>query len=65
MQSTVRTEIEELVEMCDNLCHRLGQMAAQDKRYCQDLCQGFDMMSWEAYKISHDIKFIYDRFGGF
>lgn len=58
-----RRDIDDLVAACDQLCKTLGEMAAQEKRFCRELCEGFDMMSWEAYKMSNDIKFITERYG--
>ena len=55
--------IEELIETCNNLCKKLGDMAAAEQEFCQQLCEGFDIMSWEAYKMKNDIQFIYDRYG--
>lgn len=57
------SDIQELIDTCERLCKRLGDMANEEQKFNMELCRGFDMMSWEAWKMGNDIKMIVDRFG--
>lgn len=57
-------ELAMLIAICDKLCHDLSVMAANELKYSHELCEYCERMSWDAWKMSGDIKFIADRFGG-
>lgn len=62
-RSMKMNDVQELIDTCEKLCHNLGEMAANEKRFCVDLCQAFDMMSFQVHCMGSDIRELTDRWG--
>ena len=58
-----REAVQELIETCERLCDRLSDMAKQEQFFCDQLCEGFDYMSYKAYSMANEIRHTADRFG--
>lgn len=57
-------QLSMLMATCDKLCHDLGVIAASELSYSHELCEYCEKMSWDAWKMSGDIRHLVDMFGG-
>lgn len=51
-------DLQDLINTAKNLSDRLDQMAADEKRFCTDICLRLEQMSWEAIRMMDDLKSI-------
>jgi hypothetical protein len=56
-------EIEELIKTTDRLCKRLEKASQDDKSFCLAICRQLEMMSWELYRSSNDLKEAVEFYG--
>lgn len=51
-------ELDELIATADKLCATLDKAAENEKKFCYNVCHELERMSWEALRMSNDIKLI-------
>lgn len=56
-------DLEELIKTADTLCNRLSKMAADERAFGFDLCAKFEMMSWDAWRTTNDLKELINHYG--
>lgn len=49
-------EVEELIKTADALCAKLEKAALDERRFCNELCAKFEIMSWELWRSANDMK---------
>lgn len=54
----MKTDLQELIDTAKILCDRLEQAAREEKQFSEDLENEFEMMSWNVFKLSEDLKMI-------
>lgn len=52
------TNLEELVQTAQRLSKRLEMAAAEEKRFCVDICMRLEQLSWELLKTADEIEAI-------
>lgn len=50
------TNIEELMASAERLCASLDEAASNEKKFCHNVLNELERMSWEALRISNDLK---------
>lgn len=58
------TELEKLVQTANELCERLEMASANDKMFCDDVCEALEVYSWETFRLANNINELKERFGG-
>jgi hypothetical protein len=56
--------IQELIEAANHLCQTLDAAAANEKKFCQNVTDELERLSWNSLKISNDLKQIREYLGG-
>jgi hypothetical protein len=53
----------DLIATADHLCNSLEKASENEKKFCYDICQELEQMSWETYKMMNALQEIKDKFG--
>lgn len=54
------TDLQDLIQSADKLCASLDKAAANDKKFCDEICIELERMAWNTFKIKNDLKKIND-----
>jgi hypothetical protein len=57
------SNLEELRVSAERLCASLDEAANNEKKFCHNVLNELERMSWEALRISNDIKEIMEYQG--
>ncbi len=49
------TNLEELIHTAQKLSDRLEMAAAEEKRFCVDICMRLECLSWEMLKTANEL----------
>jgi len=52
------TDLQKLIETALILSQNLEKAAAEEKRFCVDICLALEKMSWETFRLSNDLQSI-------
>lgn len=56
-------DLADLLETADKLIKSLERAAMQDKAFCAELCLKFEVMSWEAWRTTNDLREAINYYG--
>jgi hypothetical protein len=48
--------LNELINAAEKLCESLDKAASNEKKFCHNVCNELERMSWETLRISNDLK---------
>jgi hypothetical protein len=55
--------IEELIQTADRLCASLDQASQNEKKFCDNICDQLERMSWETMRLVNDLRQIQEYIG--
>jgi hypothetical protein len=58
------SSIDELVASADRLCDTLAMAAANEIKFCVEMCLELERYSWEMHRMSNHIKEMKYLYGG-
>ncbi len=61
--NTQKTPLQELIEAADRLCNNLDIASQNEKKFCDNICMRLEQFSWEAFKMSNELKEIKEYCG--
>ena len=63
-RSEKMSALDELIEVADRLCVNLENASADEKKFCQDVCEELERYSYEVFKMTNGIRELKQYYGG-
>lgn len=51
-------DLDELIEIANKLCNTLDKASENEKKFCYNVCDQLERMSWESFRMANDLKYI-------